>query len=107
MNYRYLTAVINYTRLSTTFFHISKVNFRWTSIKCFHDDTPVLRLGGQSAKTADWIEDNDVKWLCLRNYSEERQRRNSIHNGVLDFDLSSAILKMERRQYKCDSSAHV
>ena len=38
-----LAAVISYTRPSTTFFHISKaVKFRWTSIKCFHDDTSVL-----------------------------------------------------------------
>ena len=28
--------------LNDFFFHISEVNFRWTSIKCFHDDTPVL-----------------------------------------------------------------
>lgn len=34
---------ISYTSPSTTFFfHISKENFRWTSIKSFHDDTPVL-----------------------------------------------------------------
>ena len=28
--------------LNNFFSHNSKVKFRWTSIKCFHDDTPVL-----------------------------------------------------------------
>jgi len=37
-----LKAIIRDTRPSTTFLSYSKAKFRWTSIKCFHDDTPVL-----------------------------------------------------------------
>ena len=38
----HVTVVISHIRPSTTYFHISKVKFRWTSIKCFHENSPVL-----------------------------------------------------------------
>ena len=34
----FFIAFIRHTCLSTTFFHISKVKFRWSSVKCFHDE---------------------------------------------------------------------
>ena len=39
---QFVITAASHTRPSTTFFHISKVKFRWVSIKCFHDDSPVL-----------------------------------------------------------------
>ena len=51
----YIHSVINQTRPSTTFFHISKVRFRWVSIKCFHDNSPVFLVEVEFVMEAfDW-----------------------------------------------------
>ena len=50
-----VTAVISYTCPSMTLFHILKVKFRWTSNKCFHDETPAILAAGEFImETFDW-----------------------------------------------------
>lgn len=39
----------------------------WKTRFARHEGSIICRYPGQSAKTADWLENNDVKWLFSRN----------------------------------------